>query len=114
MDELINAPAAALAEGIRARQFSSAEVVEAHLARIAAVNPALNAVVQVTAEAARGQARAADAAICRGELRGPLHGVPFTVKDVVETAAVVCAAGLPQRATFVPERDATIVARLRA
>jgi amidase len=113
MDELIYAPAVALVRAIRERKVSSVEVVEAHLERIAAVNPLINAVVQLTAEAARAQARAADDALVRGELLGPLHGVPLTVKDVVETAGVVCAAGVPERATFVPERDATVVARLR-
>jgi amidase len=114
MNTLTYLPARALAQAIRARDVSALEVVEAHLNRIAAVNPSLNAVVQLTDERARQQARAADAALVRGEAVGPLHGVPFTVKDVIETAGVVCAAGLPERATFVPQRDATVVARLRA
>src|SRR6185312_3476401 len=114
MDTLTFRSARALAQAIRAREISAVEVVEAHLSRIAAVNPALNAVVQLTDQTARQQARAADTALVRGEPLGPLHGVPFTVKDVIETAGVVCAAGLPERASFIPARDATVVARLRA
>ena len=114
MDDLIAASASALARAIRAKQVSSAELVAAYLARLERVNPALNAVVQVCAEAAAAQARAADAALARGERLGPLHGVPFTVKDVFDAAGVVSAAGLPERAAFAPDRDATVVARLRA
>jgi amidase len=112
--DLTAASAATLAAAIRAKQVSSVEVVNAHLARIAVVNAALNAVVQLTAEAARRDAAAADAALVRGAPRGPLHGVPFTVKDTLETAGVICTGGTTGRATFVPEADATAVARLRA
>jgi amidase len=114
VDKLIYASAGALAQAIRSKKVSSEEVVDAHLRRIEAVNPELNAVVQVTADAARGQARDADAALVRGEVRGPLHGIPFTVKDWLETAGVVCSAGYKERADFVPKQDATVVARMRA
>src|SRR5438552_646080 len=113
-DELIYLSATALAKAIRAKEVSSEEVVNACLRRLEAVNPKLNAVVQLTAEAARAQAREADAALARGELKGPLHGVPFTVKDTIETAGVVCTSGTKGRASFVPIQDATVVARLRA
>jgi amidase len=93
---------------------SSEEVVNAYLRRIDAVNPKLNAVVQLTAEAARAQARAADAALAKGEIKGPLHGIPVTIKDLFDTAGVICAAGTKGRASFVPTQDATAVARLRA
>lgn len=89
-------------------------MVDAHLRRIEAVNPRLNALVQVARDAVRAQAREADAALARGEIRGPLHGVPFTVKDVCETAGLTSAAGLTARARFVPETDAVVVARLKA
>ena len=69
---------------IRAREVSSLEVVDAHLLRIAEVNPRLNAVVQI-ADDARERARAADDALARGDDVGALHGVPFTVKDWIET-----------------------------
>ena len=86
----------------------------AHLERIAAVNSRLNAVVQLDAEAALAQARATDAARARGERLGPLHGVPFTAKDVIETAGLIAAAGLPERAAYIPTADATVAARMRA
>jgi amidase len=116
VDDLISSSATALAQAIRAKEVSSEEVVEAHLRRIEAVNPRLNAVVQLAADSgsARAQAREADAALARGEIRGPLHGVPFTVKDWLETAGLICAAGFPERADFVPKQDATVVARMRA
>jgi amidase len=113
-DELIYASATALAKAIREKKVSAEEVVTAYLQRIEAINPKLNAVVQLTADTARAQARAADAALARGEIKGPLHGVPFTVKDNIETAGVICTAGTKGRASFVPTQDATIVARLRA
>jgi amidase len=113
MRELTFMSATALAAAIRAREVSVVDVIDAHLARIAAVNPRLNAVVQLDTERALTEARAADMALARGEILGPLHGVPFTVKDVIETEALICAAGLPERAAFVPAEDATVVARLR-
>lgn len=114
MDELIYASATALAQAIRAKEVSSEEVVNAYLQRIEVVNPKLNAVVQLTTDAARAQAREADAALARGDLKGPLHGVPITIKDVLETAGVVSTGGTKGRASFVPTQDATVVARMRA
>ncbi|MGB5051069.1 MAG: amidase, partial [Caldilineaceae bacterium] len=113
MPELIYASAAELARRIREREVSSAEVVEAHLHRIAQVNPALNAVVTLT-EDAREQARQADAALHAGELWGPLHGVPMTIKDSFDTAGVVSTWGTVGRRAFVPDTDATAVARMKA
>src|SRR5262249_56080061 len=81
MDELIYTSATAIAQAIRDKRVSATEVVEAHLQRIEAVNPALNAVVQVAGARARLEALAADQALARGELRGPLHGVPLTPQD---------------------------------
>jgi len=114
VDELVYMPATALAKAIRTKEVSSVEVIEAHLRRIEAVNAELNAVVQLTADTARAEARAADAALARGELKGPLHGVPFTVKDNIDTVGVICTVGTKGRASFVPMQDATIVARMRA
>lgn len=114
MEDLIYASATSLARAIREREVSSRQVVEAHLRRIEAVNPKLNAVVQLTAERALERAREADEALARGETWGPLHGVPFTVKDWIETNDAICAASIPERASFVPKHDATAVARLRA
>jgi amidase len=114
MEQLIYASAATLARQIRAREISAQAVVEACLARIEDVNPQINAAVQVTAETARVQARAADRALQRGEDVGPLHGVPFTVKDIFDVAGVISAAGLEERRNFRPERDACVVSRLKA
>jgi amidase len=113
-DELIYTSATALAAAIRAKHVSSAEVVDAYLQRIEAVNPHLNALVQVAADVARRQAHEADAALARGEMNGPLHGVPFTAKDVCETAGLISAAGLTERAHYVPDKDAVVVARMKA
>lgn len=113
MSQLTYHSATQLAGEIRAGEVSAEAVVEAHLARIAEINPLLNAVVQLTAEQALAEAEAADADLARGHLRGPLHGVPFTVKDWIETAGVVCTAGDERHRHYVPERDATVVARLR-
>jgi len=114
MDEIIYASATRLARAIREREVSSEEVVGAYLARIEEVNPRLNAFVQVTADAARARAREADAALARGDVWGPLHGVPVSIKDAYETAGVVSAGGTRGRAGYVPAEDATPVARLKA
>ena len=87
--------------------------MNAHLRRIEAVNPQINAVVQLTADAARKEAHKADAALARGEIKGPLHGVPMTIKDSIETAGVISTSGTKGRASFVPTQDATVVTRLR-
>jgi amidase len=76
--DIVYSTATDLAAAIRARQVSATEVLEAHLAQIAAHNPTLNAIVTLGAEQARQRAQAADAALARGSVWGPLHGVPFT------------------------------------
>lgn len=114
MDNLIYASATAMARAIRDKQTSALEVVEAHLQRIDEVNTALNAVVTIVRERALAEARAADRALVKGDTPGPLHGVPMTLKDSLDTAGVVSTGGTKGRATFVPEHDATLVARLRA
>lgn len=104
----------ALAEAIRKKKVSSAEVVNACLKRIEEVNPKLNAVFQIQVERAREEAQSADAALARGQVKGPLHGVPMTIKDSLDTAGVISTAGATGRARYVPAKDATVVARLRA
>src|SRR5687768_6510014 len=103
----------ALAQAIRTRRVSSEEVVRACIERIQAVNPRLNAVVQFTPDAALAAARDADAAAARGQIRGPLHGVPMTIKDSLDTAGIVTTGGTKGRAGFVPSADAPVVARLK-
>src|SRR6201999_1604867 len=106
--------ASELANAIRSKQLSSKSIVEAHLERIAKVNPKLNAVVQLTADSARKEADEADAALARGEIKGPLHGVPITITDTLETTGVICTGGTKGRANYVPKADASAVARLSA
>ncbi|HXN42714.1 MAG TPA: amidase family protein, partial [Xanthobacteraceae bacterium] len=86
MTELWKRSAKELAALIASKQVSSAEVVDAHLARIEAVNPKVNAVVRVLADAARSAAAAADRKVASGDPLGPLHGVPCTVKENIDMA----------------------------
>ena len=111
---MIGASATWLAKAIRTGRVSSEEVVSAHLEQIGAVNPRLNAVVRTEGHKALVQARAADRHVARGAALGPLHGVPFTVKDIFDTAGVVTTAGLRKLTSNVPDKDATVVARMRA
>ena len=101
-----------LAQAIRDRRVTAVEVARAHLDRIEAVNGRLNAVVQIGPDAL-AQAHAADEALRHGST-APLLGVPFTVKDWIETAGLICAAGDPARASYRPHEDAVVVARMRA
>jgi amidase len=102
-----------LAALIRTGEVSAVEAVEACLERIAAVNERLNAVVAF-ADDAITRAVEADARRTRGDALGPLHGVPFTLKDSLDTAGVVTTAGTIGWRDRVPDRDATVAARLRA
>jgi len=104
----VTAQAAAIAAG----EVTSAELVAAYLARIAEYAE-LNAVVTIDARAAVVAAREADDAVRRGDRLGPLHGVPFTVKDAIATAGLRTTAGTTHFADFVPTTDAVVVARLR-
>lgn len=106
--------ATVLARMIRERTISSVELVEAHLRRIEKINGAVNAVVQLDGDRAVAGARDADVALARGDEIGPLHGVPFSVKDNFEAAGLPMAIGVPERADVVPGNDATAVARMRA
>jgi amidase len=113
-DEVAGLGASELAARIRERQLSSREIVEALITRNERLHPRLNAVVTLDAERARAAAHEADEALARGELRGVLHGVPFTVKDTFETAGLRTTAGSPAFADYVPAQDASVCARLRA
>lgn len=103
-----------LAAAIQAGQVSAVEVLDAHLAQIEKHNSALNAIITLDAERAQEQAHAADAALARGELWGPLHGVPFTLKDALATAGMRTTTGFPPFADYVPQEDSTVAARLKA
>ena len=104
---------AELAPRLRRKEVSPVEVARACLDRIEKFNPALNAFIPVTAEAALAEARAAEIEISRGEWRGPLHGIPIAIKDLIDTAGTrtTAASGLYQNR--VPTEDAEVVRRLR-
>jgi amidase len=113
MIELAFLSATAIASEIRERRISSREAVDYFLARIEALDRRINSIVTMDAARARMEAAAADAALARGELRGPLHGVPMTVKDSFQTAGMRTTSGAPELSEFIPEEDAWPVARLR-
>jgi aspartyl-tRNA(Asn)/glutamyl-tRNA(Gln) amidotransferase subunit A len=106
--------ATALADLIATKQVSSREVVQAHLDRIAEINPKINAIVTLLADDALRSADAADAAVASGVELGPLHGVPVTVKDSIDTAGVLTQGGTKLFAGRVPDADGTTVARFKA
>jgi amidase len=113
MKDIVFSSTTQLAAAIRAGEVSATEVLEAHLAQIAMYNPALNAVVTLDAERAYERAREADEALARGEIWGPLHGVPFTLKDAHATAGVRTTTGFPPLADYVPHEDSPVAARLK-
>ena len=104
---------AAQVASIRAGEITSEELVGRYLERIERFNPKLNAVVAL-ADDALARAKEADAALAEGRPLGPLHGVPMTIKDCFDTAGVVSTWGTMGRKDFVPDADATVVARLKA
>jgi aspartyl-tRNA(Asn)/glutamyl-tRNA(Gln) amidotransferase subunit A len=106
--------AEALAAAIRTRQLSPVEAVETCLSRIERAQPLLNAFITVCADQALADAREAERALMRGRALGPLHGVPFSVKDLVATRGVRTTYGSLIFADHVPDRDAVAVARLKA
>jgi amidase len=114
MSEIWQLSATELAQRIAQRDLSSTEVVNAHLARIEAVNPALNAIVRVLADEARSAAELADRRLASGEKVGPLHGVPFTVKENIDMAGLPTTWGVPALAQAVVPADAPVVERMRA
>lgn len=113
MDNIVRTDATRIAQLIAQRELSPVEVMQAHLDRIAAVNPKLNAIVTLADGAMEG-ARTAEAAVISGAQLGPLHGVPFTVKDGIDTAGVLTQRGSPIFRGRMPDADATVVARLKA
>lgn len=113
-DDPLFMSATRLAQAIREKKISAVEVVKRHIDRIHKVDPILNAVVMPCFERALAEAKAADEALARGELKGALHGVPMTIKDSIETEGVISTGGTQGRSHYVPPRDATVVARLRA
>jgi len=117
LSEIVFEPLMEMARQVRARKISPVELVQAHLARIAKLNPKLNAFVQVDAERARKQAKAAEAALTSrpgADSLGALHGVPVSIKSSIDVAGELCECGTALRKGLIPQRDAPLVARLRA
>src|SRR5215470_6826508 len=113
VSELAYLTAIDLAKRIRQREISSRETLGYFLARVATLDKNINSVVTLDAERARAEADAADATLARGVVRGPLHGVPMTIKDSFQTAGTRTTSGAPELADFIPQEDAWPVARLR-
>ncbi len=111
-EQLIELSATQVAEAIRSHKISSQETVIAFLERICAINQGLNAVVTIDAKAALQRAREADLALATGTIWGPLHGVPFTIKDTYKTKGLRTTAGYLPLANHVPEENAVVVQRL--
>ena len=110
--DIFYSDATQLAAMIRSREISPVEVMQAHIDRIEAINPEVNAIVTMANDAMK-HAVAAEAAVMRGDDLGPLHGVPFTVKDSIDTADVLTQRGSPIFKKRLPDKDATSVARLK-
>src|SRR5919108_1340058 len=106
--------ATALGELIRQREISPVEATEAYLERIDAIDGTLHSYITVCRQEALQAARAAEQELTRGEYRGPLHGVPYAVKDQFWTKGLLTTGGSTILGDFVPSEDATVVARLRA
>jgi amidase len=113
MSDLTFLSAVGMAQRIREKKLSPLELAEAHLEKIDRLNGKLNAFVHVDPERVRGEAREAESAVMRGEARGPLHGVPVSIKSSLEVAGMRCECGTRLRAGFIASRDAPLVARLR-
>ena len=113
-DALLFKSATELLRLLRSKRISSQELAKLHLNRIRSINTALNAVGQIDEAGALKAARAADDALARGETLGPLHGLPITIKDSFDTKGIITTGGTTGRAKYIPAKDATAVARLRA
>jgi aspartyl-tRNA(Asn)/glutamyl-tRNA(Gln) amidotransferase subunit A len=102
-----------LAPLLRQKKISPVELTQACLERIEKLNPTLNAFVTVTAESALAAARAAETEIARGDWRGPLHGIPIALKDLIDTAGVRTTAATERHKDRIPTEDAEVVRRLK-
>jgi Asp-tRNA(Asn)/Glu-tRNA(Gln) amidotransferase A subunit family amidase len=112
-DGLLAMSAVELRRRIGTKEISPVELLEAAIERIEALNPAVNAVAATGYERARREANAAEAAALRGDALGPLHGLPTAIKDLQETKGLLTTYGSPLHRSFVPERDAAMVALVR-
>ena len=111
--ELLFKSATELAEMIRKQKISCVDLTTAYLDRILAVNPSINAAVQICGERAIQEAEDCDKLLSQQTLLGPLHGIPMTIKDSLDTEGVISTGGTAGRRDYIPDQDATIVHRLR-
>jgi aspartyl-tRNA(Asn)/glutamyl-tRNA(Gln) amidotransferase subunit A len=102
-----------LSQRLRAREISPVDLTKDCLARIEKVDPLLNAFITITADSALAEAHRAESEIQRGEWRGPLHGIPLAIKDLIDTADILTTAGSAQFAKRIPSEDADVVRRLK-
>ncbi len=114
MTDISFLPAVEIARMIREKEIGCVEALEHFLARVDRFNPALNAIIVLDREGARDRAREADNALARGEVWGPLHGVPMTIKESYDVAGMPTTWGLPEFAQSIAEEDALSVKRLKA
>jgi aspartyl-tRNA(Asn)/glutamyl-tRNA(Gln) amidotransferase subunit A len=112
-DDLAFATIAEVAPLLRTRELSPVELTDAVIERIERLNPTINAFITVTKEAARDAARQAESEIAAGSYRGPLHGVPYSLKDLYQTAGIRTTGGSKILASNVPTVDSTVSRRLR-
>ena len=114
MNEAIYWSASRIAREIRSARLGCRQIVEACLERIEQVNPQINAVVQLASARALREADDLDRMAAHEQFRGPLHGVPTTIKDSLDTEGIVTTGGTLGRKDYLPDQDAPVVARLRA
>jgi len=112
-DVVLDLPLAKMSRAMIEGEVSAEALVDAAIRRIDAVNPTINAVVQLARDEARARAREADLARSRNAVMGVLHGIPMTIKDSLDTAGIVSTGGTLGRKKFIPARDASVVSRLR-
>lgn len=111
--DLQNATIADLSRLIKSRKVSPVELIQATLKRIDSISPRLNAFTTVTADHALKQARQAEKEIAQGRYRGPLHGIPYTLKDLIDTEGIRTTYGYQSHQDFIPQRSATVHTRLQ-
>jgi Asp-tRNA(Asn)/Glu-tRNA(Gln) amidotransferase A subunit family amidase len=113
-EDIAFAPVMHLAEWIRTKQITSERLTQIYLARLERFDPKLRCVIKLTKDHALEQARAADREIAAGKYRGPLHGIPWGAKDLLDTAGIPTTYGAEPFRNRIPEKDAAVVAKLNS
>lgn len=112
MNDIALQSATALAAMLRTGKIGSVELLEHFLTRVKRFNPTLNAVIATDTDGAMAEAETADEARANGDFRGPLHGLPITIKDALAVPGMPCTSGAPEFADYHPKEPAVAVARL--